>query len=127
MPAIKQVLALLAGHLEGDKERVRTIALQIAAAEARQGHLKNAEMFRQLLAAPPSRDEHSRAATPTLLAKPRGDLAGLVTAAQSEIRLAHMTLTGTARMRLYRLIRQQAARGQLREHALRPSAKLLLV
>jgi hypothetical protein len=53
MPAIKQVLALLAGHLEGDKERVRTIALQIAAAEARQGHVKNAEMFRQLLAAPP--------------------------------------------------------------------------
>jgi SpoVK/Ycf46/Vps4 family AAA+-type ATPase len=127
MPAIKQILALLAGHLEGDEERVRTIALQIAAAEARQGHVKNAELFRRLLDAPQSRDAHSRPTIPTLLAKPRGELEGLVTASQSETRLAHMTLTGTVRARLNRLVRQQTARGQLREHALRPSAKLLLV
>jgi hypothetical protein len=119
MPAIKQVLALLAGHLEGDDERVRTIALQIAAAEARQGHVKNAELFRQLLDAPPNRDEHLRPTIPTLLAKPRGELEGLVTASQSETRLADMTLTGMARARLNRLVRQQTARGQLREHALR--------
>ncbi len=31
MPAANQVIALLAGHLNGDSEQVRTIALQIAA------------------------------------------------------------------------------------------------
>jgi len=125
MPAIKQVLALLAGHLEGDDERVRTVALQIAASEARQGHVRNAELFRKLLNARPS--SHKEQATPTLLARPRGELEGLVTAVQSDTRLADMTLTATVRTRLNRMVRQQTARGQLREHALRPNSKLLLV
>lgn len=38
-----------------------------------------------------------------------------------------MTLTLGVRERLDRMVRQQAARGRLREHALRPGSKLLLV
>lgn len=126
MPAIKQILALLAGHLEGDEERVRTIALQIAASEARQGHTRTAELFRKLLDAQPS----SKGGKPnvlTPLAKPRGELEGLLTVSQSDTRLIDMTLTESVRTRLVRMVRQQTARGRLREHALRPSAKLLLV
>lgn len=49
MAGAKQVIALLAGHVEGNDERVYTVALQIAAAEARQGHVKTAETLRKLV------------------------------------------------------------------------------
>jgi SpoVK/Ycf46/Vps4 family AAA+-type ATPase len=127
MPAIKQIIALLAGHLEGDDERVRTVALQIAAAEARQGHLKNAELFKKLLDSNQKRNERSHVVVPASILKPRGELEGLMTSVQSDTRLGDMTLTAPVRTRLMRLVRQQTSRGQLREHALRPSAKLLLV
>jgi hypothetical protein len=52
MPAAKQVIALLAGHLEGNSEQVRTVALQIAASEARQGHVKTAATMKKLLDRP---------------------------------------------------------------------------
>lgn len=126
MPAAKQVIALLAGHLEGNEERVRTIALQIASTEARQGHVKNAEMLRKLLDATPREQTSTRAPT-SLLVKTRGDLEGLITVAQPKTRLADMTLTLAVQDRLDRMVRQQIARGRLREHALRPSSKLLLV
>ena len=127
MPAANQVIALLSGHLEGDEERVRTIALQIAATEARQGHVKTAATLRRLLDAPPSMASKTLVKLPTSLAKPRGELDGLVTVSESATRLNSMTMTAPVRERLDRLVRQQSARGQLREHALRPSSKLLLV
>ncbi len=131
MPAAKQVIALLAGHLDGNSEQVRTVALQIAAAEARQGHLKTAATMKKLLERPEFRSKPvARDASPigaTLLAKPRGDLEELVTVATPKARISDMTLTPQARERLDRMVRQQTARGHLREHALRPSAKLLLV
>jgi SpoVK/Ycf46/Vps4 family AAA+-type ATPase len=131
MPAANQVIALLAGHLDGDSEQVRTVALQIAAAEARQGHTKTAATMKKLLDRPRTRDE-GRAAIAnvggaTLLAKPRGELEDLVTVASPKARVSDMTLTPMVRERLDRMVRQQTARGRLREHALRPSSKILLV
>jgi SpoVK/Ycf46/Vps4 family AAA+-type ATPase len=131
MPAAKQVIALLAGHLDGDSEQVRTVALQIAAAEARQGHVKTAAAMKKLLDRPRAqstamvRDPAPPGAT--LLAKPRGDLEDLVTVAAPKARLSVMTLTPHVRERLDRMVRQQTSRGRLREHALRPGSKLLLV
>lgn len=130
MPAANQVIALLAGHLDGDSEQVRTVALQIAAAEARQGHIKTAATMKKLLDRPRPRNDGPTAIAAvgaTLLAKPRGDLEELVTVASPKARVSDMTLTPMVRERLDRMVRQQAARGRLREHALRPSSKILLV
>lgn len=127
MPAIKQVLALLASHFDGDDERVRTIALQIAASEARQGHLQNAELFKKVLERSLSRPETLPQNEPTMLSKPRGELEGLISVAHTKTRLDDMSLTQSVRFRLTRLVRQQVSRGTLREHSLRPSSKLLLV
>ncbi|PZR30695.1 AAA family ATPase [Caulobacter segnis] len=129
MPAAKQVIAMLAGHLDGDSEQVRTIALQIAAAEARQGHLKTAEAMKKLLARPlPDRPPTTaKPAGTTLLTKARSELEDLVTVASPRARLSEMTLAAPVRERLDRMVRQQTARGRLREHDLRPGAKLLLV
>jgi len=130
MPAANQVIALLAGHLDGDNEQVRTVALQIAAAEARQGHTKTAATMKKLLDRPRPKTEGPTAIATvgaTLLAKPRGDLEELVTVASPTARVNEMTLTPMVRERLDRMVRQQTARGRLREHALRPSSKILLV
>ncbi|MFI4936112.1 MAG: AAA family ATPase [Caulobacterales bacterium] len=127
MPAATQVIALLASHLEGDDERVRTIALQIAATEARQGHVKTAQTLRKLLDAPVSKANLASPQPTSILARARGDLDGLITVAQPKTRLLDMTLTIPVHDRLQRMVRQQIARGRLREHALRPSSKLLLV
>jgi SpoVK/Ycf46/Vps4 family AAA+-type ATPase len=131
MPAAKQVIALLAGHLEGNSEQVRTVALQIAASEARQGHVKTAATMKKLLDRPVAAVE-SQAATgasspASLLARPRGDLEGLLTITAPQARLDGMTLTPQVRERIDRMVRQQTSRGRLREHGLKPSSKLLLV
>jgi SpoVK/Ycf46/Vps4 family AAA+-type ATPase len=133
MAGVKQVIALLSGHVEGDAERVYTVALQIAASEARQGHTKTAEALRKLVdtaresavTAVPATLPQIAVATP--LVKPRGDLEGLVDVTHSETRLDDMTLTEAVRTRLLRLVVQQKQRGRLREYNQRPSSRLLLV
>lgn len=131
MPAAKQVIAMLSGHVEGDAERVYSVALQIAATEARQGHMKTAEVLRRLVDAArersPVRLAKSQAPSATLLGRPRGDLEGLVNVSQSETRLADMTLTEAVHARLDRLVLQQKQRGRLREFGQQPSSRLLLV
>lgn len=47
--------------------------------------------------------------------------------ASPKSRVSEMTLTPMVRERLTRMVRQQTARGRLREHGLRPSSKILLV
>lgn len=133
MAGAKQVIALLSGHIEGNAERVYTVALQIAAAEARQGHTKTAETLRKLVDsareggstfAPVTRPQ---IAVATPLMKPRGELEGLVHSENSETQLVDMTLTDAIRTRLQRLVIQQKQRGRLREYNQRPSSRLLLV
>ena len=133
MAGAKQVIALLSGHIEGNAERVYTVALQIAAAEARQGHIKIAQALRKLVDS--AREGNSMAspltrlqiAAATPLVKPRGELEGLVHFEHSVTRLADMTLTEAIRTRLQRLVVQQTQRGRLREYNQRPSSRLLLV
>ena len=127
MPAAKQVIALLAGHLEGDDAKVRTVALQIASTEARQGHARSAEALRKLLDSPHDAKPSAPAPLTHLAARTGSDLDGLVTVSHPKTRLQDMTLLEGVKGRLDRMVRQQVSRGRLREHALRPSSKLLLV
>ncbi|MFC0206678.1 MULTISPECIES: AAA family ATPase [Sphingomonadales] len=133
MAGAKQVIALLAGHVEGNDERVYTVALQIAAAEARQGHVKTAETLRKLVdtartsAGGGTSSLRPQLAIATPLAKPRGELEELVHVSHSDTRLADMTLTEAIRARLSRLVVQQQNRERLREFGQHPSSKLLLV
>ena len=120
MAAANQVIALLNGHVDGDNERVYAVALQIAASEARQGHVKTAETLRKLVdaartravAAPAAR---GKLASATPLAKPRGELEDLMLVSHSDTKLSDMTLTDVIRSRLHRLVIQQQQRERLRE------------
>lgn len=45
----KQFLALLSSHIEGDEDQFLSIALQVAAQEARQGRMEEAEKLKRLV------------------------------------------------------------------------------
>ena len=110
----------------GDDEQFFTIALQVAAAEARQGHRTLAERIREEV-------ERARAqsglgqtvAVP--FAAPRGDLADLIELRNPSHRLDDVVLNVQPRGQIDGLIREQARRDWLREHGKTPSRRVLFV
>ena len=110
----------------GDDEQFFTIALQVAAAEARQGHRTLAEGIREAV-------ERARA-HPGLgqtvvvpFAAPRGDLADLIELRNPSHRLDDVVLNVHRRDQIDGLIREQARRDWLREHGKTPSRRVLFV
>jgi hypothetical protein len=51
MATAQQIIALLNSHVQGDQEQFLSIALQVAAGEARSGHKDVAEQLRRLVQA----------------------------------------------------------------------------
>lgn len=126
----KQVLALLNSHIDGDEEQLLSIALQIAAQEARQGRPEDADKLKRMVQR--ARDQRSNGRpsggqTPIPLARPRGELQGLVDSAYPKVSLADMVLSDDIDKRLARIVRQQQQRLTLREHGQTPATHLLLV
>lgn len=125
--AAKQLLALLNSHIAGDEEQFLSIALQVAAQEAREGRLEEAEKLKR--AVQRARDnirfgKPSGGQTPIPLARPRGELQGLMHSSYPRVTLSSMVLADDTRDRLTRIIRQQQERAMLREHSQSPARVL---
>ena len=126
MTAAKHLIALLRSHISGDDEQFLSVALQVAAHEARQGHGKLAIQLRELV-------DKSRARKllvgkrPVPLAQPKGDLAALISASYSDALLSGMALLPDLEHRLKRIVVEQRQQHRLREHGLSPRRKILLV
>ena len=91
----KHLLALLNSHIEGDEEQFLSIALQVAAQEARQGRAEDADKLKRLVQKARDQQRARRPAggqTPIPLARPRGELQGLVESAYPKVTLASMVL-----------------------------------
>jgi SpoVK/Ycf46/Vps4 family AAA+-type ATPase len=126
----KHLLALLNSHIEGDEDQFLSIVLQLAALEARHGHTEEAEKLKLLVHRARDQRRIGRPAggqTPIPLARPRGELQGLVESTYPKITLASMILAGDVRARLTRVVRQQQERATLREHGQTPTTHMLLV
>jgi SpoVK/Ycf46/Vps4 family AAA+-type ATPase len=126
----KHLLALLNSHIEGDEDQFLSIALQLAAQEARQGRAEEADKLKRLVQKARDQRRSGKPAggqTPIPLARPRGELQGLVESAYPKVTLASMVLADDLRARLSRVVRQQQERATLREHGQAPSTHMLLV
>jgi len=126
----KQLLALLNSHIEGDEEQFLSIALQVAAQEARQGRAEDADKLKRLVQKARDQQRTGRPAgghTPIPLARPRGELQALVESAYPKVGLASMVLSEDIRKRLTRVVRQQQERAMLRDHGQAPTTHMLLV
>lgn len=129
MASADQLKALLTSHLERDEERFFSVAMQVAAHEAKLGHGKLAEELRSLIdqakarrGQPPQGEEK---AIP--IAQPRGELAGLLTVSYPKVRIGEMVLDDALAGQLNRIIREQRQASQILAHGLRPRRKLLLM
>lgn len=126
MTAAKHLIALLRSHIEGDEDQFLTIALQVAAHEARQGHGKLAIQLREIVDEARSRSS-AASKRPVPLAQPKGDLAALLSASYSDIRLASMVLPEELEQRLRRIVIEQRQSHRLQEHGLLARRKILLI
>jgi AAA+ superfamily predicted ATPase len=129
MPSADQIKALVRSHLERNDVQFLSIAMQIAAYEARKGHGKLADELRTLIDESKARQSAlnlpDRAPTP--IAKPRGELSSLVTSSYPHERVSSMVVSEAVGARLARVIREQQHFVRIREHGLSPRRKLLLV
>lgn len=126
MSNAKQILAMLKSKADGDDERFLSIALQIAASEARQGHKQTAEELRS--AVDQVRARSSRGASVAIpFAQPRGDLAGLLEMRSPRFKMKDVVLGDRLMAGIDDIIRQQRKRDWLREHGKTPNRRLLFV
>ncbi|MFC1456505.1 MULTISPECIES: AAA family ATPase [Microvirga] len=129
MSTSRHIVALLQSHIAGDDDRFMSVATQLAAHEARQGHGKLAQELRELIDSAKGRSSTvaRRGAGPVPLAQPKGELSGLLAARYSDIRLNSMVLAPDLHAKLERVIKEQRQQERLRAHGLSPRRKLLLV
>ena len=126
MSNTKQILAMLRSRAEGDDEMFFSIALQVAASEARQGHRSVAEELRAEVEK--ARAGRKRGASvPIAFGTPRGNLEGLLELREPQLKLKDVVLDATLVKRVSDLVRQQRRRDWLREHGKKPSRRLLFV
>jgi hypothetical protein len=111
----KQLLAMIRSRAEGDEDAFYSIALQIAASEARQGHRQIAEGLRAEIEKIRARFGRGQSvAIP--FASPRGSLEGLLEVRRPRFNLKNVVLNERLVARLNDVLRQQRRRDWLREH-----------
>ena len=94
MSSARHLITLLKTHVRGDEKEFLSVAMEVAAREARQGHMKVAEQIRELVdqARIKSSVLEKRGASVVVL-QPRGEMASLLSVSQPTIRLSSMVLT----------------------------------
>jgi SpoVK/Ycf46/Vps4 family AAA+-type ATPase len=132
MATARHIIALLSSHNQRDEEQFLSIALQVAAGEARQGRKDIADELKRLVdTARKSKisttEQLLRAdsAVAIPISRPRGDLKDLLTTSYPKTRFNDVVLADSIRSRLDRVANQQRNRERLREYSQRPSSKTL--
>ena len=117
---------MLRSRAEGDEDLFFSIALQIAAAEARQGRRETAQEMRAEI--DKARAKTSRGASvPVSFSSPRGNLEGLLEMREPRYKLSDVILNERLLAKFADIIRQQRKRDWLREHGKIPNRRVLFV
>ena len=124
MASAEQFKALLKSYVVGDDDRFYSVAMQVAAHEAKLGHGKVAQELRAIID-----DAKSRrgAGMPVPISRPRGELSNLLEDSYPKARLAEMILGEGLSKQIQRIIREQRHAARILEHGLVLRRKLLLV
>ena len=124
MASGSQLKGLVQSYLDGDDDRFLSVAMQVAAHEARLGHGKLATELRDTI------DQAKRrrgTASLVSISQPRGELANLLEVSHPKIRLADLIVDPNLAEQLHRVIREQRTAGRILDEGLSPRRKLLLV
>ena len=122
MASAEQLKALLAAHLEGDDDRFFSVAMQVAAHEAKVGHNKLAQELRSLID-----DSKKRRSIDPAVNRTRRELGNLLEVSSPKSRLGEMILRKDLEEQITRIIREQRYAAEILAHGLTPRRKILLV
>lgn len=126
MASADQIKALIRSHAEGDDSRFYSVAMQMAAQAARQGHSRIAEELRFLIDEAKEKGFERPKSNTVQINQPRGELAGLLSVAYPKEQLSSLVLPEDTLHRLQRVILEQRQRSILVQHGLSPRRKILL-
>lgn len=118
MATAEQIKSLIRSHFNDQSEQFFTIALQVAAHEAQQGHQSLAYEIRDLV--------DKAKVQPKLLIPFRPDLDQLVLTAESKERLGRLVLSAEMCGRIERILREYRQKAKLEKHGLSHRRKILL-
>lgn len=129
MANAEQIKALVKSHVDGDEERFLAIAMQMAAAAAKQGHSKFADDLKKLVDAAKSKPLETKPgkSSPVPVVQPRGELAGLLSVQYSKLKLSDLVLGEQVWDRLRLVVREHAQQHKIKSYGLSPRRKLLLL
>ncbi|PJZ46162.1 AAA family ATPase [Leptospira brenneri] len=128
MATSDQIKALFKSHLDGDEDRFYSIAMQIAATEARSGHGKLAGELKSMIDEAKSLSLLSKKKEfPVPIIKPKGELSEILAVSYPKIRFADMVLKKEIFSRIERILEEQRHYSKLQSHDLHPRRKILFV
>lgn len=119
------ITALVRTHASGDEEAFYSVALQVAAREARQGHHRLALDIKKAVES--SRDARRPSlAEVTKLPRSQGDVADLVEVSRPQEHLRDLVIPPDLAAQVTQVIQEQRQRAVLIEHGFAPMHRLLL-
>lgn len=122
-----QLKALLLSYLEGNEAQFYSVAMQLAADEARKGHGRLAEELRALVDRAKSDPRKRIGSDPIPINRPKGELASLLRVAYPKTRLSDLIVSTRVEQSLLKVVMEQRHLSKLLEHGLSPRRKILLV
>lgn len=128
MATAKQITSLMQSFKDRDDAQFFRVVLQVAAAEARKGHVEVARELRDLVDEARRRKDAERPkGGPVLIGQPKGELSELLRCTYPDVRVLDLVVAPPLRTSLERLLKEHRQAHDLRAHGLRPRRKLLLV
>lgn len=124
-----QLKALVKSHAEGDDTRFYSIALQVAARAARGGQAHFAQDLRDLVdeLRQTGPQQKPKPAGPVPVAKPRGDLAGLLSVSYPTARMSDLVLAEQVSTQLQRVVLEQRQHDRLHAQGFHALRRVLLI
>jgi len=127
MAAADQIKSLIKSFTDGDDDRFYATAMQIAAAEARMGHIALAEELKKLIeTAKGGRKTHQGIVKKLPVNTAQKELNDLLELVQPAVKMKDMVLSPQVERSLRRVLDEQKQVELLRQHNLFPRRKLLL-
>lgn len=120
MATAEQIKSLIRSHLGDEDERFLTLALQVAAHEAKQGHGELAHDIKRIV------DNARRTRRSNTLLKFPQELAGMVLPGRTDVPISALVLPEELKARIERVITEHRQREKLRSHGLTNRRKILL-
>jgi len=120
MATADQIKSLIRSHFGNEKERFFTIALQVAAHEAKQGHPALAHDIREIV------EREQRKSGPKVLNFPQ-DLRGLVLTEDPQVSKASLVIRASLQERIQQVIHEYRQQNKLKSFGLSHRRKILLI